>query len=91
MDFCSVSISAADDSSHHIYIYGGHNYQENYTANYPNYTGFDNVYVLTLPAFTWTPIFQNGASPRGVHNCHMAGKRQMITVGGNITNTGTCA
>jgi len=55
-----------------------------------HHNGYDDVYVLSIPSFTWTPIFTDGASPRWGHNCHIAGNRQMITVGGNISNTGTC-
>lgn len=67
-------------------MYGGHVPKENITAS----DAFDDVYVLTIPSFTWTAVFTGGASPRWGHNCHIAGKRQMITVGGNITNTGLC-
>jgi hypothetical protein len=55
-----------------------------------HHNGYDDVYVLSIPSFTWTPIFTDGASPRWGHNCHIAGNRQMITVGGNISNTGIC-
>ncbi|KAF2116289.1 hypothetical protein BDV96DRAFT_491395 [Lophiotrema nucula] len=86
IDFCTTSISAPDNSSHHIYLYGGIDPNKGQDIN----AGYDDVYVLSIPSFTWTPIFQNGASPRWGHNCHVAGKRQMVTVGGNITNTGIC-
>lgn len=55
-----------------------------------NDTGFDDVYVLTIPSFTWTPVFTDGASPRWGHNCHLVGNRQLVTVGGNITNSRKC-
>lgn len=75
VDFCTVAISSADNSSHHIYLYGGWN----------PITGkaYDDVTVLTLPSFNWTNVWPLGESPRWGHNCHVAGKRQMITVGGN--------
>ncbi|KAF2465573.1 uncharacterized protein BDR25DRAFT_295165 [Lindgomyces ingoldianus] len=79
IDFCTVVISAPDNSSHNIYLYGGHNPIGNDTA-------FDDVYVLSIPSFTWTAVFTNGGTPRWGHNCHIANKRQMITVGGNVTN-----
>lgn len=53
-------------------------------------TGYDDVVILTLPSFTWTNVWPIGQSPRWGHNCHVAGKRQMITVGGNVTNTQSC-
>ena len=86
IDFCTVAVSAPDNSSHHIYMYGGHKLAENITAT----DGVDDVYVLTIPSFTWTTIYNDGASPRYGHQCHRAGKRQMITVGGNVTNTLLC-
>ncbi|KAF2193767.1 hypothetical protein K469DRAFT_728851 [Zopfia rhizophila CBS 207.26] len=79
IDFCLVSISTTDNSSHHIYLYGGINPTQNNTM-------YDDVYVLSLPSFAWTNIFRDGESPRWGHNCHVAGNRQMLTVGGNITN-----
>lgn len=82
IDFCTVAISAPDNSSHHIYLYGG--------VDPINNTGFDDVVILTIPSFTWTNVWPIGEAPRWGHNCHVAGKRQMITVGGNNTNGLTC-
>jgi hypothetical protein len=82
IDFCTVAISAPDNSSHHIYLYGGINPITN--------TGFDDVVILTIPSFTWTNVWNIGDAPRWGHNCHIAGKRQMITVGGNNTNGLIC-
>jgi hypothetical protein len=53
-------------------------------------TGFDDVLILSLPSFTWTNVWPIGEAPRWGHNCHVAGKRQMITVGGNMTNGLEC-
>jgi hypothetical protein len=82
IDFCTVVISASDNSSHHIYLYGG--------IDPITKTGYDDVLILTLPSFTWTNVWPIGEAPRWGHNCHVAGKRQMITVGGNNTNGLTC-
>lgn len=81
IDFCTVAISSPDNSSHHIYLYGGRNPITN--------KAYDDVVVLTLPSFNWTSVWPLGESPRWGHKCHVAGKRQMITVGGN-TPTITC-
>ncbi|KAF2493487.1 hypothetical protein BU16DRAFT_81154 [Lophium mytilinum] len=93
IDFCVVAASALDNSSHHMcvipqpivvqadpnkrYLYGGRN----------TITGvpYDDIYVLSLPAFIWTKI-NFGASPRWGHDCHVVGNRQLLTVGGNTTN-----
>jgi hypothetical protein len=75
-------MSAADNSSHHIYLYGG--------IDPITGTGYDDVLILTIPSFTWTNVWPIGEAPRWGHNCHVAGKRQMITVGGNMTNGLVC-
>lgn len=69
--FCSLMVSAPDNSSHHIYIYSGQG---------PNETVYDDIYVLSIPSFVWTKVF-TGTSPRFGHTCHRVGD-QMITVGG---------
>ena len=47
---------------------------------------YDDVVILSLPSFTWSIFWPMGESTRLGHNCHRAGKRQMVTVGGNVTN-----
>jgi hypothetical protein len=75
-DFCLVTVSAPDNSSHNIYMYGGWN----------PLTGeiIDDVYVLSLPSFTWTLLFRSDVARFG-HTCHLAGGRQMVTVGGTLS------
>ncbi|KAK7179770.1 hypothetical protein DPSP01_003245 [Paraphaeosphaeria sporulosa] len=77
IDFCTVYVSAPDNSSHHIYLYSGFDPINN--------KAYDDVAVLSIPSFTWTTLFDNGGAPRIGHNCHRVGKRQMVTVGGNVT------
>ncbi|KAF9741443.1 hypothetical protein PMIN07_001401 [Paraphaeosphaeria minitans] len=77
IDFCTIYVSAPDNSSHHIYLYSGFDPISN--------KSYDDVAVLSLPSFTWTTLFDNGGAPRLGHNCHRVGKRQMVTVGGNVT------
>jgi hypothetical protein len=69
--FCSLMVSAPDNSSHNIYLYAGQG---------PNQTMYDDMYVLSVPSFVWTKVFA-GSSPRFGHTCHQVGD-QMITVGG---------
>ncbi|KAM3067597.1 hypothetical protein ACMFMG_000089 [Clarireedia jacksonii] len=72
---CSVVATAPDNSSYNIYLYAG---QDGVSAFY------DDIYVLSLPSFTWTKVY--GATPPGSprfgHTCHLVGNRQMLTVGG---------
>ena len=76
LDFCLIYASAPDHSSHNIYLYGGRGVND---------AVYDDVYVLSIPSFTWIKMY-NGTSPRYGHSCHRAGRssegRSMITVGG---------
>ncbi|KAJ4297437.1 hypothetical protein N0V90_005328 [Kalmusia sp. IMI 367209] len=78
IDFCTTLISAPDNSSHHIYLFGG--------INPITEKGYDDVVILSLPSFTWTNAWIVSDAPRLGHTCYRAGKRQMISVGGNVTN-----
>lgn len=78
IDFCTVYVAAPDNSSHHIYLYSGFDPINN--------KAYDDVAILSVPSFTWTTLFDNGGAPRIGHNCHRVGKRQMVTVGGNVTS-----
>ncbi|KAH7392922.1 hypothetical protein BKA66DRAFT_509939 [Pyrenochaeta sp. MPI-SDFR-AT-0127] len=82
IDTCTVIGSAPDNSSHNIYMFGG------WDPTLTN-TWYDDVYVLSLPSFTWVKMYY-AESPRYGHTCHTVG-RQMITTGGrnirrNITD-----
>lgn len=69
--FCTVMASVADGSSHNIYLKSGQG---------SNNVIFDDLYILSIPSFTWTKVF-NGTSPRFGHTCHKVGD-QMLNVGG---------
>lgn len=43
---------------------------------------FDELWVLTLPAFTWQQLDWGHKSARIGHSCHVVGQRQMLSVGG---------
>ncbi|EON69431.1 hypothetical protein W97_08691 [Coniosporium apollinis CBS 100218] len=77
IDFCVLpgTKSSKDNSSHNFYIYGGYDPIQSIM--------YDDVYVLSLPSFTWTKVYE-GPSPRFGHTCHTAGKRQMMAVGGSL-------
>lgn len=44
---------------------------------------YDDVYVLSLPSFTWLKVY-SGDHPRFGHTCHYAGVRHMIRIGGSL-------
>ncbi|KAB2578219.1 Cell wall anchored protein [Lasiodiplodia theobromae] len=82
-DFCLTAATAADGSSHNIYLYGGRNPKSG--------TLYDDVYALSLPSFTWTKLFE-GQSPRWGHTCHLVpNSTQLLTLGGALDlNHATC-
>lgn len=43
---------------------------------------YDDVYVLSLPSFTWTKVY-TGNSSRFGHTCHYATARHMMRIGGS--------
>ncbi|KAF3041559.1 hypothetical protein E8E12_007679 [Didymella heteroderae] len=88
IDSCTVLASAPDNSSHNIFMYGG--WDPTATGNNTKY--FDDMYVLSLPSFTWVKMFE-GESPRYGHTCHLAAGRQLLTIGGSTQHgntTDTC-
>ncbi|KAM3085135.1 hypothetical protein ACMFMG_003567 [Clarireedia jacksonii] len=74
---CSVVASAEDMSSHNIYWYGG------YDGIDPKQPFSDDVYVLSIPSFTWTKVY-NGSNTHGRagHRCAKPYPDQMVIVGG---------
>lgn len=80
---CTVLASAQDGSSHNIYWYGGYD-GISQTDNFS-----DDVYVLSVPSFTWTKV-SNGTSThaRAGHRCSMPYPDQMFVVGGYTPLTG---
>ncbi|KAI9884597.1 MAG: hypothetical protein M1823_003617 [Watsoniomyces obsoletus] len=70
---CAVAVSAPDQSSHSIYLFGGWGGSES------NSDG--NVYVLSIPSFRWIKVAEAGTL-RNKHTCHVVGKHTMLVVGG---------
>ena len=70
---CSVVVSAPDQSSHSIYVFGG-------WGN--SFGGSDgNVYVLSIPSFRWIRVNED-SNRRFRHHCGMVGNHTMLVVGG---------
>ncbi|KAI1748219.1 hypothetical protein F4782DRAFT_543001 [Xylaria castorea] len=74
---CAVVATAQDSSSYNIYYYGGFDgvhLLENFS---------DEVWVLSLPSFTWTRLSPGDPShARAGHQCLTPYPDQMVTVGG---------
>ncbi|KAL8839080.1 MAG: hypothetical protein Q9170_001862 [Blastenia crenularia] len=71
---CSIAVSAADQTSHSIYVFGGSG-----SDNSKDNDG--NVYVLSLPSFMWIRVTQD-SDQRFRHRCHLMGKNHFLVVGG---------
>ena len=70
---CSVVVSAPDQSSHSIYVFGG------WGNSFEESDGY--VYVLSIPSFRWIRVNQD--SNRRVRNhCGLIGNHTMLVVGG---------
>jgi hypothetical protein len=84
-EFCSVLASASDGSSHNIYIYGGYNGIE--LNNNPS----DDVYILSLPSFTWIKAYTGTTTHgRSGHRCIKAYPDQMLSLGGVRVGSTDC-
>lgn len=75
--FCAVVASAADGSSHNIYVYGG------YDGLSQESTPSDDVFILSLPSFQWSRAY-TGTSTHGRsgHQCIRVFPDQMLVIGG---------
>lgn len=74
---CAVVATAADKSSFNIYYYGG------FDGIRMKDDFYDDVWVLSLPSFTWTLL--NKGTPvhgRSGHKCFMPYPDQMMVIGG---------
>ncbi|EGX96214.1 Galactose oxidase/kelch, beta-propeller [Cordyceps militaris CM01] len=74
---CAVVAPAADRSSFNIYYYGGFDGVDT-SGSFP-----DDVWVLSLPSFTWTKISDGIPNHgRAGHKCFLPYPDQMMIVGG---------
>ncbi|KAI1272581.1 hypothetical protein F5Y07DRAFT_403291 [Xylaria sp. FL0933] len=74
---CAVVATAQDFSSYNIYYYGG------YDGLHETEDFNDDVWVLSLPSFTWTKLYSGSPDhARAGHQCLTPYPDQMITVGG---------
>ncbi|KAF4513284.1 hypothetical protein G6O67_000573 [Ophiocordyceps sinensis] len=80
---CAVVAPAADQSSFNIHYYGG------FDGIHPRDVFYDDVWVLSLPSFTWTQI-NNGTEihARSGHRCFLPYPDQMMVFGGYAAEAG---
>lgn len=81
---CAVVAVASDRSSFNIYYYGGFdgvNFDEPYS---------DEVWVLSLPSFTWTKVNEGKSlHARAGHRCFKPYDDQMMVFGGDTSRDGS--
>jgi hypothetical protein len=59
------------------FIYGG------WTASFGKVAQrFDELFILSLPAFQWFKVPYSAQRPRLGHSCHIVGQRHMLSIGG---------
>jgi hypothetical protein len=74
--FCSIMTNATNSSSFEIYIYGG-------TNGTSNGTSLGDVWVLSVPSFTWTFVYNGDITHnRDSHACVRPYSDRMFAVGG---------
>lgn len=83
---CAIVASAPDGSSHNIYFYGGQN-----LVPYGDQIQYDDMWILSVPAFTWIEVDAKVGNPpgRAGHSCEVWG-RQMVVIGGYVTQELSC-
>ncbi|RCI10356.1 hypothetical protein L249_4374 [Ophiocordyceps polyrhachis-furcata BCC 54312] len=80
---CAVVAPAADRSSFNIYYYGG------FDGIHPLNPFYDDVWVLSLPSFTWTLLNEGTAiHARAGHRCFLPYPDQMMVFGGYAAEPG---
>ncbi|KAK0701845.1 hypothetical protein B0T26DRAFT_757823 [Lasiosphaeria miniovina] len=75
---CAVVATAQDRSSFNIYYYGGYDGLKETSPH------SDDVWILSLPSFTWTKI-AGSKQGRAGHKCFMPYPDQMMVIGGSPT------
>ncbi|PVH81744.1 hypothetical protein DL98DRAFT_416069 [Cadophora sp. DSE1049] len=83
--FCAGVVWAPDQSSYNIYLYGGMGFGA-------NETGFDDVYILTMPSFKWIRWWESsdGGKPHHSLSCNVVGGGQMLIIGGTFPLNDEC-
>lgn len=84
---CAVAASSADGTSTQIYLFGGQN-----LIPYGSQTQYDDMWILTLPSFTWIKVDTDDQSvppARAGHVCHIWNS-QMVVIGGYVGQDLSC-
>ncbi|KAK0644772.1 hypothetical protein DIS24_g8518 [Lasiodiplodia hormozganensis] len=75
-EFCTTGL-ASDNKTYEIFVYAGWGGDLG-TASIP----YDQIYILTLPAFHWIKVDYTPTHTRHALTCHPVGGAQILTIGG---------
>lgn len=84
---CAVAASAEDGSSTQVYLYGGQN-----LIPFGEQIQYDDMWILTIPSFTWIEVDMKGQSnppARAGHACNIWNS-QMVVTGGYVGQDLSC-
>lgn len=67
------------------YLYGGMGFGQ-------NTSGFDDLYILSMPTFTWIKWWtgSDGGNPHHSLSCNVVHNAQMLVVGGTFSLSNKC-
>lgn len=84
---CAVVFAAPDGSSFQVHLYGG----QTLSADSESQTQMSDMWILTIPSFTWVQVDASGSIPAGRagHTCH-ASDGQIVVVGGYLGADAAC-
>jgi len=84
---CTAVAAAPDGTSFNIYMYGGQN-----LTPYGSQIQYSDMYILTIPSFTWVEVKMDGQSQppaRAGHRCTMW-DGQLVVMGGYVGKDISC-
>ena len=87
VDPCAVVAAAPDGSSFNVYMYAGQN-----LIPYGSQEQYNDMWILTVPSFTWIQVNMTGQSnppARAGHTCNIW-DGQMVVVGGYVSQNISC-
>ncbi|KAF8858074.1 hypothetical protein BDZ45DRAFT_406149 [Acephala macrosclerotiorum] len=87
VDPCATVAMAPDGTSFNVYLYGGQN-----LIPYGSQIQYSDMWILTIPSFTWIQVNMDGQSQppaRAGHSCTMW-DGQMVVIGGYVGTNISC-
>ncbi|KAL8992463.1 MAG: hypothetical protein Q9169_007085 [Polycauliona sp. 2 TL-2023] len=79
-NFCLAGVESTN-GTYEIFLYGGFDGRLGSSA-----IPYDEIYILTLPAFHWLKVDYPPEHPRHGHSCNAVGGSQIVSIGGIDSN-----